>query len=289
MNVSVDVFIVTYNSRRHLPELISSLGQVRQPVRIRFLDNASTDGTPDEVLKCVDTLRQPAFCQRSLRNHGFGGGVNLLAAQSSADFFFLLNPDTRLEPGCLERLVERALKDERIALCEARQSPHEHPKVVDPETQETSWCSGAALLVRRTAFEEVGGFDDHAFFMYCEDIDLSWKMWLSGWRCVYVPEAAVCHWTGGLTAGKRRTTENYYSFRNTLFLFYRFGTWVERGLVWRYLVHRFCSTAFTVSSKCLFAIALLEHIRYIPSLVKSRRSWNRRHRWIRLDQTSLAG
>ena len=78
-------------------------------------------------------------------------------------------------------------------------------------------------LIRRTAFDEVGGFDAELFFMYCEDIDLSWRLWLKNWKCIYVPAAVVRHFTQDLAPGKRRTRENYYNFRNSLFLYYRFG------------------------------------------------------------------
>src|SRR5262249_34899484 len=139
--------------------------------------------------------------------------------------------------------VERAQLDARIGICEARQSPREHPKLSDAVTGETSWCSGAASLIRRRAFEEVNGFDEQLFFMYCEDVDLSWKLWLKGWKCVYVREAVVQHFTQDLIPGKRRTAENYFSFRNTMFLFYRFGSTNQWYVLRRFLVRRFLSNA----------------------------------------------
>src|SRR5262249_38213267 len=148
---------------------------------------------------------------RSLTNNGFAKGINLLARQSKSQFLFILNPDTELEPECLERLVERAVSDPAIAMCEARQQPREHPKYYDPHTGETTWCTGAAVLVRRKAFEDLGGFDEHIFFMYCEDVDLSWKLWLRGWKCIYVPDAVVRHYSQDIIPGKKRTLENYFS------------------------------------------------------------------------------
>jgi hypothetical protein len=131
--------------------------------------------------------------------------MNRLAGQSRAEFLFTLNPDAEIDAGCLEKLLVRARSDSRIAICEARQYPREHPKTFDPETGETSWCSGAAALIRRQSFDMVGGFDEYLYFMYCEDVDLSWKLWLKGWKCVYAPEAVVRHFTQDLTPGKRRT------------------------------------------------------------------------------------
>src|SRR4051794_28001158 len=169
-----------------------------------------------------------SYFLRSLTNNGFARGMNLLSRQGESEFMFLLNPDTELQPGCLERLLARAEADPLVAMCEARQQPREHPKRYDPASGETTWCTGAAVLVRRKAFEALGGFDERAFFMYCEDVDLSWKFWLSGWRCIYVPEAVVRHYNQDIIPGKRRTVENYYSFRNSLFLFYRFGCWNDK-------------------------------------------------------------
>ena len=202
---------------------------------------------------------------------------------------FLLNPDAQLEPGCLERLLEKAESDTRIAICEARQSPKEHPKAYDAGTLETTWCSGAAALIRRAAFVEAGGFDERLYFMYCEDVDLSWRFWLTGWKCIYVPEALVHHFTQELQPGKRRTMENYFSFRNSLFLFHRFGTNKDRVLLRRFLGKRFLSARYSIRSKVLFTIALVDHIRYIPYLLHSREGWrDRSHPWVRLKETSLS-
>ena len=111
----------------------------------------------------------------------------------------------------------------------------------DAATGETTWCSGAAALIRRKAFDEVGEFDERLYFMYCEDVDLSWKLWLQGWKCIYLSDAAVRHFTQDLLPGKKRTQENYFSFRNSLFLFYRFGTKQDRPLMWDFLLRRFLS------------------------------------------------
>jgi GT2 family glycosyltransferase len=202
---------------------------------------------------------------------------------------FLLNPDTELEEGCLETLLDRAAADDRIGMCEARQAPNEHPKMYDAKTGETSWCSGAAVLIRRAAFEDAGGFDERLYFMYCEDVDFSWTLWLKGWKCVYAPEAVVRHFTQSLTPDKNRAWENYYTFRNSLFLYHRFGRPEDRALFRRFLRKRLFSRSYSSRSKALFIIALAEHIRYIPYLLQGRD--NRRdhaHPWVRLQETSLS-
>jgi len=285
----VDLLVVFRNNRRHIPGFIASLKRIALPITAYFLDNNSGDGTADLLAERVRELPFRAYVLRSSRNHGFAGGVNLLAQQARSEFMFLLNPDTEIETGCLERLIDRADSDSRIAICEARQSPREHPKAYDATTGETTWCSGAAALIRRQAFDEVGGFDQRLYFMYCEDVDLSWKLWLKGWKCVYVRDAVVQHFTQDLTPGKRRTLENYFSFRNTVFLYYRFGRPKDRHLMRSFLLKRFLSPAYSVRSKVLFMIALADHIRYIPYLLRSRDRWrDHDHPWVRLQETSLS-
>ena len=285
----IDVLTLFHNERSLVETYLESVRTITTPFRLFLLDNGSCDGTPDLIGRQIEKLALPVRFVRSLRNNGFARGMNLLSRQGSGDYLFVLNPDTRLDPGCLERLVERAESDPRIAICEARQAPTEHPKLFDRETGETTWCSGAAALIRRRAFEEVGRFDEKLFFMYCEDVDLSWRLWLRDWKCMYVPEALVNHYTGATVAGKRRTQENYFSFRNTLFLYHRFRKKGESSILGHFLLQRFTSRRYSLRSKSLFAIAFADHIRYIPYLIRSRREWgNQPHPWIRLSETSLS-
>ena len=290
MTPEVDVLIVLYQSAKFVQPLLDSLQRTTVRLTIYLLDNASTDNTAETLAAALTTFPLRTHFFRSRINNGFARGVNLLARQGRGEFLFLLNPDTELEQGCLEKLLDQALGDPAVGMCEARQQPREHWKIYDPKTGETTWCTGAAVLVRRKAFEELGGFDERIFFMYCEDVDLSWKLWLSGWKCIYVPDAVVRHYTQDIIPGKRRVIENYFSFRNSLFLFYRFGSWNGRSLCWQFLWRRLVCSKYTFRSRILFIIAFADHIRYIPYLLHTRHIWgNRKHPWVRLEETSLAG
>ena len=289
MTPEVDVLVVLYNSAKFIRPLIDSLRRITIPVTLYFLDNASSDDTATQFAAELETFSRRTYFLRSLKNNGFARGMNLLARQGTSDFIFMLNPDTELEEGCLERLVHRAHSDPAIAMCEARQQPREHPKVYDPQTGETTWCTGAAVLIRRRAFEDVGGFDERIFFMYCEDVDLSWKFWLRGWKCIYAPDAVVRHYTQDIIPGKRRTIENYFSFRNSLFLFYRFGSWHQKRILYDFLLNRFVRGKYSLRSKLLYTFAFVDHIRYIPYLLRTRSLWcGKRHPWVRLEETSLS-
>lgn len=125
-------------------------------------------------------------------NLGSAGGSNALAREDDTDLLWVLNPDTYPSPTALTALVE-TLSADGVAAAESRQVPIEHPKEYDPVSGSTSWGSGFSLLIRRIAFEEVDGFDDHFFPLYCDDVDLSWRLRLAGWDIRHAPASAVFH------------------------------------------------------------------------------------------------
>ena len=162
------------------------------------------DPPPGSLEKLLASLEVPAGAalRRNLLIHdntrenvGFGRGHNANVARGAAPFVLIVNQDCELEPGVLEALLDRAHTDPPdVAAWELRQIPYEHPKSYDPVTLETVWVSGAAVLVRRAAFEAVGGFDPR-IFMYGEDVDLSWRLRAAGWRLLYQPKLTVIHHT----------------------------------------------------------------------------------------------
>jgi len=128
-------------------------------------------------------------------NIGFGAGHNRLmraAFAAGADLYVAVNPDGLLHPDAMTALAQMAAAHHGRALVEALQFPVEHPKPYDPETFEAPWVSGACLAIPRRAFEELGGFDE-AFFMYCEDVDLSWRARARGFALRTCPRALFLH------------------------------------------------------------------------------------------------
>jgi cellulose synthase/poly-beta-1,6-N-acetylglucosamine synthase-like glycosyltransferase len=125
-------------------------------------------------------------------NLGSAGGANRLATDAQADFLVVLNPDTYPCPTFLAALLA-PFHDPDVGCADARQLPLEHLKDYDVETGEQSWASGACLMVRSDAFHKVGGFDPEHFFLYCDDVDFSWRLRLAGFRIVHAPDAAVFH------------------------------------------------------------------------------------------------
>ncbi|CAN5518075.1 glycosyltransferase family 2 protein [soil metagenome] len=125
-------------------------------------------------------------------NLGSAGGSNRLAEQGRSPLLLVLNPDTYVAPTLLAQMVA-VFDDPSVALADARQLPLEHPKHYDPSLGDTSWASGSCMMVRRSAFERLGGFDTDHFFLYCDDVDFSWRARLAGYRVVHVPSALVFH------------------------------------------------------------------------------------------------
>lgn len=125
-------------------------------------------------------------------NLGSSGGQNRLAQGHPCDELLILNPDTYPTPIALVELVRR-LREPDVGIVEPRQIPLEHPRSYDLVTGETSWASGFCMLIGKELFDRLGGFDDTHFLLHCDDVDLSWRARLAGYKVVVAPYAAVFH------------------------------------------------------------------------------------------------
>lgn len=211
----VEIITVTYDSAPHLASYFEGLAMLdypRERLRLLVVDNGSRDETRRRLREFLPRLPFAAELIESERNVGFGAACNRAEAAGSAPLLLFLNPDTVVAPDMLRRLVARAQAEPRAGLIDASQEPVEIRKWCDPRSGDTDWCSGGAVLARRDAFREVGGFDPF-FFLYCEDVDLSWRMWLGGWRCVTERGARVRHAT--TDGGAIKPVAMYYSIRNS--------------------------------------------------------------------------
>ena len=208
----ISIIVVAHNSGDLLRECITSICRTRPRSEIILVDNASIDGAVDRVQAEFPSVR----AVRCDQNLGFGAGNNLGAARAEGEYLVFLNPDTTVSAGWLEALIEPLVADtsaglvtpkvllardpERInvagldvhlsglSMCRGLDAPRE---ALD-EGAEVAAISGVAFAMRRDLFEALGGFDE-SFFMYVEDVDLSLRTWLAGYRCLYVPRAVVRH------------------------------------------------------------------------------------------------
>lgn len=214
------VIIINYNGQKFLSELFDGLdSQGLVDFCILFVDSGSTDNSTEWVRK-----RSPEARVMELGdNVGFARAANLGVSESSSRYIVLLNPDLRLEPSWLEELAKPAESRQDIAAVASKMLLYDRPHLLNgvggcmnrlgytwdrgmfEEDQgqydtpcETFFASGAAALFRRRVFLHSGGFDER-FFMYHEDVDLCWRLWLLGHQVITSPRAVVYHHFGGTT------------------------------------------------------------------------------------------
>jgi GT2 family glycosyltransferase len=125
-------------------------------------------------------------------NLGSAAGHNALMASSGSDLLLIVNPDVVCSPYVISELL-LPLADALVGVVEARQIPVEHPKPFDGATGTTPWVTTACALFRREVVDKVGLFDADSFFLYCDDVDYSWRVRLAGYKLVFHPAAIIFH------------------------------------------------------------------------------------------------
>lgn len=233
----VDLIVPTYNGADLLRACLRGLrASTFNDYRLWVVD----DGSTEPIAPVVSAEAPGGAVIRFDTNVGLTRGLNAAITRGDSEYVVLLNNDTEVDPRWLERLVAcadthpdagsiaskmRLLSDRRrlhsagdyysvrgmpgnrgVWMLDAGQ--YDRTEVV------FSACGGAALY-RRSALEAVAGDDGYIFderlFMYCEDVDLAWRLWRAGWQCVYCPEAVVYH---ALSATAGGTLASYFVARN---------------------------------------------------------------------------
>lgn len=190
------------------------------------------DGSPRPVLGKTARARIRAIVEQAGgtlghdvfgANLGSAAGHNRLARAGENAIMMILNPDAQMAPDTVGALVARLNAD--VGVVEARQVPFEHPKDYDAATGETSWASTACAVTPRVLFEELDGFDSASFFLYCDDVDYSWRARLAGKRVIYEPAAAVFHDKRLTPRGDwpASAAEIYYSAEAALILAHKYS------------------------------------------------------------------
>lgn len=229
--VEIAVVVVTYNSAADIGGLIESLRTDAAHIRMRVIiaDNESADATTEIVAAHDDVVLVDTG-----GNRGYSGGINVaLRHVGDAESILILNPDLRVGDGALGQLLDRLRQDPTLGAVVPRmlsddgttytslrreptllrafsdallgrhwlgrpaalseyvrvQSDYDDRRIVD-------WATGAALMIRREASDEVGAWDER-FFLYSEETDFSRRLRSLGWRTLYEPDSEVTHRGGG--------------------------------------------------------------------------------------------
>jgi len=240
MPIPITVIIVNWNSGKLLAECMRHLkAQTLQPAHVLIVDNASSDdslNTAGELEKNVTVLRMNT-------NIGFSAANNYALGECDTEFVALLNTDVFPAADWLERLLEAAHKRPEVAAFGSRQLCHDNPEVLDgtgdiyhisglawrnrygvrQQAQDLvsreifSPCAAAALY-RRQALVDAGGFDED-FFCYVEDVDMGFRLRLTGHKAIYVPDAVVYHVGSASTGDQWSDFAVYHGFRNQVWVF----------------------------------------------------------------------
>jgi len=261
--MDLSVVIVNYKSRKKTADCVRSVRStdlVGFSYEIILVDNASGDGSGEALAKEFPDLKYLV----SDRNLGMGGGNNLGADAASGEFLLILNPDTLLRTDSIRLMLEFLKNRTDVGLVgpkliypdgQLQYSCLRFPSLLMPfyrrtfigklakkqldkfmmldydhgSTKEVDWLMGSCMLIRRDLFVKLKGFDER-FFMYFEDTDLCRRVWHSGQKVAYLPQAVVTHDHG------RGSAENLWylaPFTNKLSRVH-IASWIKYSLKWKF-------------------------------------------------------
>jgi N-acetylglucosaminyl-diphospho-decaprenol L-rhamnosyltransferase len=186
----VSIVLVTYNDERFLPEYFERLDQTTyEPWEHIAIDNGSSDST----LELLRARGERLTLIENETSSGFGTGCNQGARHSRGEYLVFMNADVWVTPDWLDRLVARMQEQPDAAIASPVTLPlYKQPQPADRPFLDVAAVPGCSMMMRRRAWEELGGFDER-FFLTWEDTELCWRARLAGWRVLEDQEAHVWH------------------------------------------------------------------------------------------------
>lgn len=233
----VSIVIPNYNAFELLKKCIISIKEkTKEEIEIIIVDNASKDLDMDYI----NNLENVKFIYLD-KNYGFSKAVNEGILNSNSEYIILLNNDTEIEFGFVEKLLEQIKSDEHIFSVSSKMIDYRNRKIIDDAGDEYSivgWtkkvgngksidkfvkprkifssCAGAAIY-RKRIFEEIGYFDE-SFFAYLEDVDICYRANINGYKNVFCPDAIVYHVGSATSGSKHNDFKVKLSARNNIYL-----------------------------------------------------------------------
>ena len=243
MKPSVAVVILNWNGKPLLEKFLPSVINSNYPnLQIVLGDNCSTDSSVD----FVRTTYPMITVVENKRNYGFAEGYNRVLQQVTADYYILLNSDVEVPENWITPVIELMESEETIAAAQPKikwqldKSQYEYAgaaggyldqyafpfcrgRIFDAveqdlgqynDVKEVFWASGAALFIKRKAWQLVGGLDGD-LFAHMEEIDLCWRLKNLGYKVLFCPDAEVYH-VGGGSLNATNPFKTFLNFRNNL-------------------------------------------------------------------------
>lgn len=240
--MSVSIVIPNYNGERYLQKCLDSIMiQSMQPDEIIIVDNDSHDNSMDIIRRYGDKIKTIIMD----KNYGFSVAVNRGIKESKCDYVALLNNDTELQPQWLEKLVECISSDDKIFACCSKMLRYDNRNIIDDagdfytalgweqkigdgahddtdyltSREVFSACAGAAIY-RKSVFDTIGYFDEN-FFAYMEDVDISYRAKVYGYKNYYCAEAKVYHIGSATSGSKYNDFKVKLASRNNIYLIHK--------------------------------------------------------------------
>lgn len=229
--MNIDIVFVTYNSEKWINKCLDSIKKSKYDltkIGLYFFDCASKDNTV-KLLEKFRIKNSNKFNEikiiKSNKNIGFGRGNNKAFKYTKASYVFFLNIDCEIYPDTISKIESEILnKDENVGILELRQTPYEHPKYYNPYNGDTTWASGACFVISRNLFKKVNGFDRN-IFLYCEDVELSFRIRKRGYKIKYVYDIPIKHYS--YENGDFKLIQFIYSVTNNIYLRYKYGNIID--------------------------------------------------------------
>ena len=316
MTPDTSVIVVTWNGMHFLEACLSAVAaQEGVTFETIVVDNGSEDGTAEFVRRRFPSVRIVAL----ERNLGFAGGNNAGVATARGRYVAFLNNDTVAQPGWLRALRAGVDEETGFALTTSRivyihdpstidsagdgvlrwggafKRHHGAPAHVANQSEEVFGMCGAACLMPRAVFEELGGFDED-FFASHEDVDLSYRAQLRGYRCRYVADAIVRH-HGSATMGTVSEFGVFHGQRNLEWMYFKNApaSVLARSLPGHVIYNVAAAMHFArVGLFATFVRAKIAALAGMPRTVRKRAAVQRTRRvaagviWARLERRWLA-
>lgn len=243
--MNLDIILITYNSKKYIEKCIKTIINSKydlSKIGLIVYDNASKDESVNILKELKNKYENPLKYFKIIegkKNLGFGRANNKASSYSTARYLFFLNIDCEIYKDTLLKIENNINNYQNFGILELRQEPFEHPKYYDPISYETSWASGACMIIKNDLFKKIGGFDKN-IFMYCEDVEISYKVRKYGYKIYYLYETPIIHHAYEENS-KFKKNQYINTPANNLYLRFKYGSLKDilKGMYINYQFYNF--------------------------------------------------